>query len=343
MKTTFLFITALSCVYGTCFAVEEKLTTEELRSQYRLARPKLEAIWKVPVKYHFNLAVSRWDIPTNMVGKIRPTDSLQFDVFGQDGRWRIDTIQTQEGGSKSVNVMVSSNDEPFSVRKVSGEQVFTKIDFAGNTRPFQESQKAIAGLCEVAFMLPTRFDVSRILFGNNYQIAVLSVIDSLTPSEKSSKSRLVTCEFARIPKSNPSIPPKELFYESGQIVFLADQDWAIDSFRIKTNTDVLYDGHVEYQKVAGIGSQTAPKRVEFRTSEKKSSLKTLDVLEATSIIPGPINDRVFSLSEFQIKKLETKQSEGWNLTAVFVGLGVFLVLIAIVVRLVAYRQSKSDT
>ena len=98
---------------------------------------------------------------------------------------------------------------------------------------------------------------------------------------------------------------------------------------------------MEYQQVEGINSRTIPKRVGFATTDAKSSLRTNDVMELVSIIPGPIDDREFSISEFQPKLLQVKQSQGWNYTTLLIGAGILLIVVAVVVRVVAERRSRA--
>ncbi len=335
----------LGCVIawllGSSVFASGEPTPDDVRARYRLARPKLEAIWDSPAKYTFKHTINRWDIPSEMVGKVKLGDSFQFDVFGQKGRWRIDTTIDKENGSAFKNVVVSAQGNRFKIVQAPGEKVFSDTKSDAQSRLFDESLKTVMGLCEVAFVLPTRVDVEEILFGPNYRLTVVANSDAPAGAEDRGQAGSLMCEFVRSPKSNPATKSRGLVYEMGRITFLPSRDWAIDHYSLTTNTGIHFDGHVEYQQLAGVASQTVPKRVEFTSTESKSSLKTRDVLEAVSIIPGPIDDRVFQLSEFQLKSLDVKQSEGWSFTTILIVLGVQLIVIAIVIRFLSTRKSRS--
>jgi hypothetical protein len=313
-------------------------TVDEVRAAYRLARPKLEAIWDAPARYTVNASVKRWDISAEFTGKIQPESAMAFEIFGQKGRWRIDMTTVQGAGPSyktSTVSTVSTKAGQFRATRKPGAQQYTISSAAGQTRLIEDAQRTIAGLTQVAFTLPTRVDVGDILLNPEYRITVVPTTDA-QPVE-----RQVTCAFERIQKSNPSDPITRLIFESGRITFLPERDWAIGEFTLRANTGLTMEGGVEYQQIKGINSRAVPKRVEFLSTETKSALKTRDVVELAAIVPGPIDDRVFSLSAFQLDSLNVKQSEGWNLTPILIESGVAIIVIALAVRMWFARDRSS--
>ncbi len=317
------------------------LTADEVRSAYRHARPRLEAIWEKPAHYTFEHSIKRWDMPPAMAGKVRPEGFSRFEIFGQKGRWRIDTFATVEGGSTNRNSVIFTKNGQYRLTKRAKMNNYDLANSGSDSRPFEETQKNIAGMCEVAFVLPTRVDVSDILFGPNYRITVILPADRMPVAGTQQQTKAVTIDFERSPRSNPSEKVKRLVFETGRVTFLPDRDWAIDHFTLHTNTGLHIEGGVRYQQIDGMDSRTVPERVNFTTTESRSSLKTSDVLALVAIKPGPIDDRLFGLSEFQLKALGAKQSEVWSLGAILIGLGVVLIVVAIVVRVLAKRKSRS--
>lgn len=318
------------------------LTPDDVRAQYLAARPKLEAIWASPAHYVFKYTSERTGIPTDKVGKVQATSTIQYEVFGRKGSWRLDTIAAQPDGSKKETVVVSTADDQFSVTKRSGEEFYTPIETAGLSGYFENSEKTILVLCGSAFILPTRFDVKEILSSPNYRITVVPTAGTgSTPTG-------VTCAFERTPKSDPAQPIRQLLFEEGRITFLPDKDWAIAGFQLRANTGLNMEGRVQYQAMDDMKSPAVPKRTELSMTDARSPIKTNEVLEAISITPGPVDDRVFSPSRFPVKKpviqtkdLARKQSEGWNPTPLLIGLGVSLIVVAIAVRVVTQRKGRS--
>lgn len=257
------------------------LTPDQVRDAYREARPRLEAFWKTPASYAFQSNTKRMGVPAHWANVISATDQTSIRVRGAEGRWRVD-FRSPEAGGTAETVVVSTKAGRFHAAKEVAERR-PKIDDRGAIDGYYtNAEKSIAATCRAAATLYNRVDVADILLGDDYRLTV-------SPDGKPGE---VTVEFTRILKPEDE-NKRQFVYTSGRITFLRNLDWAISSYSAVTNTGLTVDGTHEYQEVAALKSRTMLKRLRMSTTSATSPVNTIETLEAESIRPGPVDDRIF--------------------------------------------------
>ena len=322
------------------------MAVEALRAEYKLGRAQLESIWGDPAHYQFRHTVTRWDIPPDMAGKVPAEQVLQFEIYGQKGRWRFDLINPGPGGTETRNVVVATAQDQFQANRRFNQPAYTLTSLSDDVRTVDSQLLTARGLFGSSFMLPTRFDVADVVLGPNYQLTEIQEAAAV-PGE-GGHPRTVGCRFARAPGAEAASRRNPLIWESGRLSFLPDRAWALDRFTMTGSTGLTYDGHVEYQEVAGMMAPAVPKRTEMTSANAKNSLKTRDVMEAVAIVPGPIADAVFVRGQFEAAanpppapppRLAEKLPEGRNWAGLLVGLGLVLIVGAVGLRVLAARRT----
>ncbi len=267
------------------FAPGADLTPEQVREAYRKARPRLEASWKTPATYVFRTTTRRLDIPPDAAKKLPARQETELHVRGGAGRWRFDVIQRVDG-TVNEQTVVSAGDRRFQAIRLADAKFQTVQERGQIPAIYDNTEKALAALCRASTRLYNRVDVADILLGDDYTLSVVPGNDDGP----------VTVAFERKPKPEDA-NKRQFVYNSGRVTFLPGRDWAIDHFDGATNTGIVVTGTYVYQEVPGIDSRTLTRRVEFSTSRPTSTLKAIDILEAVSITPGPIDDAVFEPNE----------------------------------------------